>query len=84
MPLSNRRRLPAAEPRQKAMPSRRAHQRRAQSLFSSRGANRNLSRGTQRVVEKTGIYALHTQMARGLSDASEYSLFSTGYTGGIT
>lgn len=49
-------------------------------VLLSGGANRNLISGELNAfVEKTGIYALHTQMGKGvLSDASEYSLFSTG------
>ena len=44
------------------------------------GANRNLiTRQLKQFIEKTGIYAVHTQMGKGvLSDASEYSLFATG------
>ena len=49
-------------------------------LILSSGANRKLiSRRISEFVEKTGIYAVHTQMGKGvLSDASEYSLFATG------
>jgi len=49
-------------------------------VLLSGGANRNLISGELNAfVEKTGIYALHTQMGKGvLSDASEHSLFSTG------
>ncbi len=49
-------------------------------ILLSGGANRNLI--TEELVpfiEKTRIHAVHTQMGKGvLSDASEYSLFTTG------
>ncbi len=49
-------------------------------ILLSGGANRNLI--TEELVpfiEKTRIYAVHTQMGKGvLSDASDYSLFTTG------
>ncbi len=49
-------------------------------IILSSGANRNLiTRQLMQFIEKTGIYAVHTQMGKGvLSDASEYSLFATG------
>ncbi len=49
-------------------------------IILSSGANRNLiTRQLMKFIEKTGIYAVHTQMGKGvLSDASEYSLFATG------
>lgn len=49
-------------------------------ILLSGGANRNRITGElASFVENTGIYAVHTQMGKGvLSDASEYSLFSTG------
>ncbi len=49
-------------------------------ILLSGGANRNRITGElASFVENTGVYAVHTQMGKGvLSDASEYSLFSTG------
>jgi acetolactate synthase-1/2/3 large subunit len=49
-------------------------------IILSSGANRNLiTRQLVQFIEKTGIFAVHTQMGKGvLSDASEYSLFATG------
>jgi acetolactate synthase-1/2/3 large subunit len=49
-------------------------------IILSSGANRNLiTRQLVQFIEKTGIYAAHTQMGKGvLSDASEHSLFATG------
>jgi len=49
-------------------------------IILSSGANRNLiTRQLMQFIEKTGIYAVHTQMGKGVvSDASEYSLFATG------
>ncbi|MGD0885803.1 MAG: acetolactate synthase large subunit [Thermodesulfovibrionales bacterium] len=49
-------------------------------IILSSGANRKLISGQLlEFVEKTGIYAVHTQMGKGvLSDTSEYSLFATG------
>jgi acetolactate synthase I/II/III large subunit len=49
-------------------------------IILSSGANRNLiTRQLMQFIEKTGIYAVHTQMGKGvLSDASKYSLFATG------
>jgi acetolactate synthase-1/2/3 large subunit len=49
-------------------------------IILSSGANRNLiNRQLTQFIEKTGIYAVHTQMGKGvLSDASDYSLFATG------
>ena len=49
-------------------------------IILSSGANRNMiSRHLGQFVEKTGIYAVHTQMGKGvLSDASRYSLFAAG------
>ena len=49
-------------------------------ILLSGGANRNLiTEELVPFVEKTGIHVVHTQMGKGvLSDASEYSLFSTG------
>jgi acetolactate synthase-1/2/3 large subunit len=49
-------------------------------IILSSGANRNLiTRQLMQFIEKTGIYAVHTQMGKGvLSDASQYSLFATG------
>ncbi len=49
-------------------------------IILSSGANRNLiTRELVQFIEKTGIYAVHTQMGKGvLSDASEYSLYATG------
>ncbi len=49
-------------------------------IILSSGANRNLiTRQLMQFIEKTGIYAVHTQMGKGvLSDASDYSLFATG------
>ena len=49
-------------------------------IILSSGANRNLiTRQLIQFIEKTGIYAVHTQMGKGvLSDASDHSLFATG------
>lgn len=49
-------------------------------IILSSGANRNLiSRQLMQFIDKTGIYAAHTQMGKGvLSDASDHSLFATG------
>ncbi len=49
-------------------------------IILSSGANRNLiTRQLVQFIEKTGIYAVHTQMGKGvLSDASDHSLFATG------
>ncbi len=49
-------------------------------IVLSSGANRNLiTRQLRQFIEKTGIYAVHTQMGKGvLSDASDYSLFASG------
>ncbi len=49
-------------------------------IILSSGANRNMiNRQLTQFIEKTGIYAVHTQMGKGvLSDESEHSLFATG------
>jgi acetolactate synthase-1/2/3 large subunit len=49
-------------------------------IILSSGANRNLiTRQLMQFIDKTGIYAVHTQMGKGvLSDASDYSLFAAG------
>lgn len=49
-------------------------------LLLSAGANRNrISREIAAFVEQTGIFAVHTQMGKGvLSDDSEYSIFAAG------
>ncbi len=49
-------------------------------IILSSGANRNLiTRELMQFIDKTGLYAVHTQMGKGvLSDASAYSLFATG------
>ena len=49
-------------------------------ILVSGGANRHLiTEDLMTFVEKTGIHVVHTQMGKGvLSDASEYSLFTTG------
>jgi acetolactate synthase-1/2/3 large subunit len=49
-------------------------------IILSSGAGRNLvARQLEHFVNKTGIYAIHTQMGKGvLSDESEYSLFAAG------
>ncbi len=49
-------------------------------LIISGGANRSrVSAEVSEFARKTGIYAVHTQMGKGvLSDESEYSLFTTG------
>jgi len=49
-------------------------------IILSAGANRNLiTKQLMQFIEKTGIYAVHTQMGKGvLSDASDYSLFAAG------
>ena len=49
-------------------------------IILSSGANRNLiTKQLMQFIDKTGIYAVHTQMGKGvLSDASDYSLFAAG------
>jgi len=49
-------------------------------IMLSSGANRKLiTRQLEQFIKKTGIYAVHTQMGKGvLSDESEYSMFATG------
>ncbi len=49
-------------------------------VMISSGANRKLvTKQLEQFIEKTGIYAVHTQMGKGvLSDESEYSMFATG------
>jgi len=49
-------------------------------IILSSGANRNqVCRQLTHFINRTGIYAIHTQMGKGvLSDDSEYSLFATG------
>jgi acetolactate synthase-1/2/3 large subunit len=49
-------------------------------IILSSGANRNMiGRHLEQFIEKTGIYAVHTQMGKGvLSDSSRYSLFAAG------
>jgi acetolactate synthase-1/2/3 large subunit len=52
-------------------------------VILSSGANRNLiTRQLMQFVENTGIYAVHTQMGKGvLSDTSMYSLYAAGIHG---
>ncbi|HEX9022079.1 MAG TPA: acetolactate synthase large subunit, partial [Nitrospirota bacterium] len=49
-------------------------------IMLSSGANRKLiTKQLEQFIKKTGIYAVHTQMGKGvLSDESEYSMFATG------
>ena len=49
-------------------------------IILSSGANRNLiTRQLMQFIQQTGIYAVHTQMGKGvLSDESQYSLFAAG------
>jgi len=49
-------------------------------IILSSGANRNLiTKQLMQFIDKTCIYAAHTQMGKGvLSDASDHSLFATG------
>ncbi len=49
-------------------------------IMLSSGANRKqITTQLEQFIEKTGIYAVHTQMGKGvLSDESEYSMFATG------
>ncbi len=49
-------------------------------IILSSGANRNLiTRQLMQFIEQTGIYAVHTQMGKGVvSDATAHSLFATG------
>src|SRR5208337_3327083 len=56
------------------------HQSKNPLIILSSGANRNLiTRQLMHFIEKTGIYAVHTQMGKGVvGDASQYSLFATG------
>ncbi|HSQ78273.1 MAG TPA: acetolactate synthase large subunit [Nitrospirota bacterium] len=52
-------------------------------VILSSGANRNMiTRQLMQFIESTGIYAVHTQMGKGvLSDASMYSLYAAGIHG---
>lgn len=52
-------------------------------IILSSGANRNMiTRQLMQFIENTGIYAVHTQMGKGvLSDLSMYSLYATGIHG---
>ncbi len=52
-------------------------------VILSSGANRNrISRQLMQFIENTGIYAVHTQMGKGvLSDISMYSLYAAGIHG---
>jgi acetolactate synthase I/II/III large subunit len=52
-------------------------------IILSAGANRNLiTRQLMQFIENSGIYAVHTQMGKGvLSDASMYSLYAAGMHG---
>ena len=52
-------------------------------VILSSGANRNLiTRQLMQFIENTGIYAVHTQMGKGvLSDTSMYSLYAAGIHG---
>jgi acetolactate synthase-1/2/3 large subunit len=49
-------------------------------IILSSGANRHLiTKQLMQFINRTGIYAVHTQMGKGvLSDASDYSLFAAG------
>ncbi len=49
-------------------------------IIISSGANRNMiNQHLTQFVERTGIYAVHTQMGKGvLSDESQYSLYAAG------
>ncbi len=73
-------RRPAPDAKAVAEAARLINSARHPLILLSGGANRNLI--TEELVpfiEKTRIHAVHTQMGKGvLSDASEYSLFTTG------
>ena len=73
-------RRPAPDAKAVAEAARLINSARHPLILLSGGANRNMI--TEELVpfiEKTRIHAVHTQMGKGvLSDASEYSLFTTG------
>jgi acetolactate synthase-1/2/3 large subunit len=73
-------RRPAPDPKTIIRAAEMINKARRPLIILSSGANRNLiTRQLMQFIEKTGIYAVHTQMGKGvLSDASEYSLFATG------
>jgi acetolactate synthase-1/2/3 large subunit len=73
-------RRPAPDPKTLLRAAELINQSRNPLIILSSGANRNLiTRQLMQFIEKTGIYAVHTQMGKGVvSDASKYSLFATG------
>jgi len=73
-------RRPAPDGSAVALAARLINSARHPLILLSGGANRNLiTEELVSFIEKTRIHAVHTQMGKGvLSDASEYSLFTTG------
>ncbi len=73
-------RRPAPDPKALLRAAELINQSKNPLIILSSGANRNLiTRQLMQFIEKTGIYAVHTQMGKGVvSDASKYSLFATG------
>jgi acetolactate synthase-1/2/3 large subunit len=73
-------RRPAPDPKAILRAAELINQSKNPLIILSSGANRNLiTRQLMQFIEKTGIYAVHTQMGKGVvSDESKYSLFATG------
>lgn len=73
-------RRPAPDPKAVDAAARLISATRHPLMLLSGGANRSLiAKEIAAFVERTGIFAVHTQMGKGvLSDESEYSLFATG------
>jgi acetolactate synthase-1/2/3 large subunit len=73
-------RRPAPDPKALVRSAELIKQAKNPLIILSSGANRNLiTRQLMQFIEKTGIYAVHTQMGKGVvSDDSVYSLFATG------
>jgi acetolactate synthase I/II/III large subunit len=73
-------RRPSPDPKALLRAAEMIHRSNNPLIILSSGANRNLiTRQLMQFIEKTGIYAVHTQMGKGVvSDASQYSLFATG------
>ncbi len=73
-------RRPAPDPKAMERAAEMINRAKRPLIILSSGANRSLiSRHLTGFIVKTGIYAAHTQMGKGvLSDESEYSLFAAG------
>jgi acetolactate synthase-1/2/3 large subunit len=73
-------RRPAPDPKAIMRAAELINQSKNPLVILSSGANRNLiSRELTQFIAKTGIYAVHTQMGKGvLSDESDHSLFAAG------